>query len=196
MARLKSRHLTIGRLAAQCGLSRSTLLYYDSIGLLPPSGRSRANYRLYSGRDIERLQLISMYRQMGLSMSTIREILESGQCQMWRILEKRLAALGKEIASLREQQHVIIRMLGDSSLRRHIPVMDKDSWIQILRAAGLDDQGMLDWHREFERFSPELHQEFLRGLGISAEKTILIRQLSAPAEGSDPHAQIDTEKHD
>jgi hypothetical protein len=40
--------LTIGRLAERFGLSRSTLLYYDSIELLSPSARSDANYRLYS----------------------------------------------------------------------------------------------------------------------------------------------------
>lgn len=44
----------IGELAALGGLSRSTLLYYDRIGLLSPSGRSEANYRLYSAEDRER----------------------------------------------------------------------------------------------------------------------------------------------
>lgn len=172
--------MTIGQLAAQFKLSRSTLLYYDSIGLLRPSGRSRANYRLYSGRDVERLRQICLYRQMGLSMRTIREILESGQSRMRRILEKRLAALGEEIADLRVQQHAIIRLLGDRSLNRR--VMDRDGWVRILRAAGLDDRGMLDWHRGFERFSPQLHQEFLLGLGIPADEVALIRHLSALEE--------------
>ncbi len=39
--------ITIGRLARRFGLSRSTLLYYDSIGLLSPSTRSAKDYRLY-----------------------------------------------------------------------------------------------------------------------------------------------------
>ena len=42
---------TVGRLARAFGLSRSTLLYYDSIGLLRPTGRSPANYRLYTRAD-------------------------------------------------------------------------------------------------------------------------------------------------
>lgn len=191
MTRLKSGNLTIGQLAAQFGLSRSTLLYYDAIGLLRPSGRSRANYRLYSGRDVERLHLICMYRQMGLSMHAIREILESGQSQTRRILEKRLAALGKEIADLRGQQHAIIRMLGDSTLRRR--VMDREGWVRILSAAGLDDRGMLAWHRGFERFSPQLHQEFLMGLGIPADEVALIRRLSALEEDQ---AREDAENRD
>ena len=43
--------LTIGKLARKFDLSRSTLLYYDRIGLLKPSGRTRANYRVYTPRN-------------------------------------------------------------------------------------------------------------------------------------------------
>ena len=50
--------LTISQLARRFGLSRSTLLYYDSIGLLSPSARSDANYRLYSRNDIERMERV------------------------------------------------------------------------------------------------------------------------------------------
>lgn len=170
--------MTIGRLAKQFGLSRSTLLYYDSIGLLQPSWRSRANYRRYTQEDCNRLQLICMYRQVGLSTASIREILESPQSGVRDILEKRLLALGKEIGSLREQQHVIIRMLGDRSLRERIPFMDKEGWVALLRAAGLDDEGMMKWHKEFEKLSPLLHQEFLEGLGIHGEEIEVIRQWS------------------
>ncbi|MBI5590725.1 MAG: MerR family transcriptional regulator [Deltaproteobacteria bacterium] len=170
--------MTIGQLAKQFGLSRSTLLYYDSIGLLRPSGRSPANYRRYTREDCNRLQLICMYRQVGLSMASIHEILESPQSGARDILEKRLLALGKEINGLREQQQVIIRMLGDTSLRERIPFMDKDGWIALLRAVGLDDKGMEKWHQEFEKRSPLLHQEFLEGLGIDGKEIALIRQLS------------------
>ena len=175
---MTSATMTIGQLAKQVGLSRSTLLYYDSIGLLQPSERSRSNYRRYTPEDGKRLQLIRMYRQVGLSMASIREIIESPQSGARDILEKRLLTLGKEISGLREQQHVIIRMLGDSSLRERIPFMDKERWITLLRAIGLDDEGMVTWHQEFEKLSPLLHQEFLEGLGIPGEEIKQIRQLS------------------
>jgi MerR family transcriptional regulator, thiopeptide resistance regulator len=175
---MTSATMTIGQLAKQFGLSRSTLLYYDSIGLLQPVRRSRANYRRYTQEDCDRLQLICMYRQVGLSMASIREILKSPQSGVREILEKRLLALGNEISSLREQQHVIVRMLGDSSFRERVPILDKEGWIALLRAVGLDDEGMLKWHREFEKLSPLLHQEFLEGLGITGEEIELIRQWS------------------
>ncbi len=168
--------ISIGQLAKRFGLSRSTLLYYDSIGLLKPSARSRANYRRYTQEDAGRLEMICMYRQIGLSMLEIGEILNSPKNSVHDILEKRLLSLAKEIGRLREQQHLIIRMLGDRSLRKRIPVLDKEGWIALLRAVGLNDDAMHKWHQEFEKFSPLLHKEFLEGLGISAEELDLIRQ--------------------
>jgi len=68
---------TIGQVSKRFGLSRSTLLYYDSIGLLVPSERSLSNYRLYSDKDIQRMELIYLYRQAGLSLDVIAKILIS-----------------------------------------------------------------------------------------------------------------------
>ena len=170
--------LSIGQLARRFGLARSTLLYYDAIGLLRPSGRSRANYRKYTEEDAGRLELICMYRQIGLSMSAIGKIIGSPQGKVRDILEKRLFELSREIGGLREQQRVITRMLGNDSLQKPIPVMDKESWISLLRAVGLDDEAMGRWHRAFEKLSPALHQEFLDGLCIPADEIETIRKWS------------------
>ena len=172
--------LSVGQLAKRFGLSRSTLLYYDSIGLLHPSGRSEANYRQYTQEDGRRLQLICMYRQIGLSMASIGKILDSPQSGIRAVLETRLLDLSEEIGRLREQQHIIIRMLGDVPPAGRLPVMDKENWVTLLRATGLDDQAMERWHKEFERLSPQLHQEFLQGLGIGSEE---IEQIRAWARG-------------
>jgi hypothetical protein len=45
-------------------------------------------------------------------------------------------------------------------------VMGTETWIALLRAVGLDDEGMLKWHKELERLSPLSDQEFLEGLGV------------------------------
>jgi len=49
---------TVGVLARSVGLARSTLLYYDRIGLLPPSRRSATRYRLYGEDARSRLEAI------------------------------------------------------------------------------------------------------------------------------------------
>lgn len=166
---------TIGKLAKRFGLSRSTLLYYDSIGLLKPSGRTDSNYRTYSGEDVKRLEHICMYRQAGVPLEDIQKILEAPENTTVFVLEKRLDELNRQIKRLRDQQHVIFQLLKNDQLVKAATVLDKERWIEILRAAGLDDATMEKWHVEFERLSPEGHQEFMESLGIPQEEIKHIR---------------------
>jgi DNA-binding transcriptional MerR regulator len=62
--------------AALSGVTVRTLHHYDRLGLLKPSGRSHAGYRLYGGRDFARLQQIVTLKFIGLPLKQIRELLE------------------------------------------------------------------------------------------------------------------------
>lgn len=68
---------SIGKLCKEYNLSRSTLLYYDSIGILKASERTKSNYRIYSEEDKERLGQICLYREAGVSLEEIKELLNS-----------------------------------------------------------------------------------------------------------------------
>lgn len=81
---------SIGQLVKRFNLSRSTLQYYDSIGLLGASARTGANYRRYSEDDVKRLEQICIYREAGLSLEDIKKILNSPENTTASILEKRL----------------------------------------------------------------------------------------------------------
>jgi len=176
--------LTVSRMARRFGLSRSTLLYYDSIGLLSPSTRSRANYRLYSDADVERMELIAVYRQVGLPLADIAQVLDADEGSLaWR-LEQRLRSLNQEIRQLRQQQKMIVRLMQNPTALRETRSMDKEGWVAILRAAGLSDADMQRWHVEFERQSPEAHQDFLESLGLGEEEIARIRKFTAPADNS------------
>ncbi|MEM8862651.1 MAG: MerR family transcriptional regulator, partial [Chloroflexota bacterium] len=78
---------TIGDLAKEFKLSRSTLLYYDKIGLLTPSKRTEADYRLYSEAEFVRMSKIALYKKAGLSLDEIAEILNSKEDHLSKILE-------------------------------------------------------------------------------------------------------------
>src|SRR5260370_7096219 len=69
--------LTVTKLARRCGVSRTALLYYESIGLMPPPQRSGGNYRCYSDADTQRLLHIRAYRKAGLTLEDIRTILKT-----------------------------------------------------------------------------------------------------------------------
>lgn len=169
---------TVGQLGKLFGLSRSALLYYDEIGLLSPSARSSSNYRLYSDGDVLRMERIMTYRDAGLSLEVIGELLQAESASAPAILERHLCEVNKEVARLRQQQHVIAKLLGDAHVLRKSRSMNKDQWIALLASTGLSEEGMNKWHLEFEKMSPDAHQDFLESLGIPQDEIALIRQFS------------------
>ena len=70
---------TVGDVARMSGVTVRTLHHYDEIGLLSPSERTEAGYRLYSPADLEHLRRILFYRELDFPLNRIAEILaESG----------------------------------------------------------------------------------------------------------------------
>ena len=171
--------LTIGQIAKRFSLSRSTLLYYNRIGLLVPSGRSEANYRLYSASDVRKMEMITIYRQAGIPLKDIKELVSSDSQATEAVLLKRLNGLNQEISALRNQQQVIVKLLGNKKALNKTKVMNKEIWVGLLREAGLDDEAMHRWHIVFERQAPEGHQDFLESLGIGEDEIIKIRKWSS-----------------
>jgi DNA-binding transcriptional MerR regulator len=176
---------TIGRLARRFGMSRSTLLYYDRIGLLRASARSGARYRRYSEEDARRLELIRLYRAAGVPLGDVHRILDSPREALAEALERRLEALHAEQARIRAQQDVIIRILRRPDLARRYRGLDRRGWTGLLAAVGLDGPAMLRWHAEFERMAPEAHQDFLEALRIPPALARRIRTGAAGAELTD-----------
>ena len=67
--------MPIKEFASLSGVSVRTLHYYDEIGLLPPSKITEAGYRLYSPADLEKLQQILFFRELGFPLRDIHDIL-------------------------------------------------------------------------------------------------------------------------
>ena len=57
-------------------------------------------------------------------------------------------------------------------------MLNKARWVDIMRAAGLSDEDMSNWHVQFEKMEPEAHQEFLESLGIEPAEIEQIRKWS------------------
>jgi DNA-binding transcriptional MerR regulator len=169
---------TIGKLARKFNLSRSTLLYYDSIGLLSPIKRGNGNYRIYSEEDCKRLEQIANYRQTGLSLQHIKEILDSKKCIAAVSLEAKLEEINEEIAMLRQQQHFIIKLLQDSRLLERVSIIQKDSLTELMQSAGIDEKAQWRLHNQLEKKFPDKHQEFLQILGLTPEQISKIREWS------------------
>jgi DNA-binding transcriptional MerR regulator len=170
--------LTVGQVAKRYHLSRSTLLYYDKKGPLTPSGRTHANYRLYSHGDINRLERVLLFRNAGMSLDDISVLIDKPIDEIENALENRLFSINKEIQALRMQQQVIINLINRQGAIDKTRIVTKNRWVGMLKASGLDDSGMWQWHREFENSAPEAHQDFLESIGISDDEIVIIRNRS------------------
>ena len=169
---------TVGRLARKFGLSRSTLLYYDSIGLLHPAERAKGAYRHYGDEEAERLRLICLYREAGLPLKEIRQVLDSQDSALADALEKRLETLNVEISQLHEQQDLVLRLLKNKKSLAVPQAMNKELWTSLLLDSGFSEEDTHTWHRTFERHSPEKHQRFLEFLRIPTDEITAIRAWS------------------
>lgn len=170
--------LTVSKLARRCGLSRSTLLYYESIGLLKPAGRTAAGYRAYGDKDARRLEQICVYRDAGLKLEDIRAILDRPESDAATVLKRRLTELSAEMERLREHQRALLRMLRIKNSVWRKEMLTKDKLVSIMKASGLTEADMQKFHKEFERSAPQEHQEFLEFLKIPAAEVVTIRERS------------------
>ncbi len=170
--------MTISQLARKHKLSRTTLLYYDQLGLLKPSGRMMNGYRLYRPADDERLRQICVYRQTGLKLAEIQGLLDKPKKELAAALERQLYELGEQIEALRRRQALIVEMLKDRRLLEKVSIMNRETWTRLLRASGFTDADMQRWHRDFEAADPEYHQRFLEFLCIPQEEIVTIREWS------------------
>ncbi len=168
-----STRLTIGQLASRCKVPRTTVLYYEQVGLLAPLERSEAGYRLYSHAELARVQQICAYRATGLTLDAIRGLLAGGDQPA--AIAKRLDDIARSMQQLREQQALLVELLGAESLPQAPPA----SFDALIGEKGLDDAAMHRWHVVFARQSPEGHRAFLLSLGLSDEEVTRIQRDSA-----------------
>lgn len=131
---MQRNHWKVGELARRTGLTVRTLHHYDRIGLLRPSARSSAGYRLYGEQDIARLQQILSLRQLGFTLEQIRELLDrrggDGASHL-HVLELHLARLREQI---RRQQLLCGRLERIAERLRAAEEVSAEELIQSIEA--------------------------------------------------------------
>ncbi|MHA6512645.1 HEAT repeat domain-containing protein [Tessaracoccus sp. Z1128] len=122
--------LRIGEVARRTGLSQRTLRHYDELGLLVPSGRSSADYRLYSHEDLVRLLAIQHLKSLGLSLGEVRSALDDPAVDAPAMLGQHAAAVERRIAA---EQDLLGRL-------RALQSAAEAGWDDVLDAIALSER--------------------------------------------------------
>jgi DNA-binding transcriptional MerR regulator len=99
--------LTVKQLADLSGISVRTLHHYDKIGLLKPGVRSESRYRYYGSDEALRLQQILLYREIGLELAAIRDILDEPGFDVKAALENHKRSLKRQQERLKTLIHTV-----------------------------------------------------------------------------------------
>ncbi|KII76353.1 MerR family transcriptional regulator [Vibrio renipiscarius] len=139
----------ISELGERVGLSRTTLLYYEKLGLICGE-RSNNGYRLYSDMDVQRLRLVQQLQSGGLTLKECKACLEVKIER--QLLSERLAQLDEDIAQKQQSRDLLAALLGERSLN--------------------------DWHEMLDKVAPDAHIDWLIKQGFSETDAQRLRWLS------------------
>lgn len=109
---MKNQFKTVNEIAKLTGITVRTLHYYDEIDLLKPSNTSDAGYRLYSNSDIATLQQILLFKEMGLELKLIKQIISNPNFDQMEALKKH-----KEMLMLKKKRLENLIKLVDDNLQ-------------------------------------------------------------------------------
>ncbi|MCT8978708.1 MerR family transcriptional regulator [Clostridium sp. CX1] len=101
---------TVQKLANLAGVSTRTLRYYDEIDILKPARINSSGYRIYGQEEVDRLQQILFYRELGVSLEDIKDIVTSPSFEKTKALKEHREKLLKK----REQLDLLITNVDKS----------------------------------------------------------------------------------
>ncbi|MGW7026276.1 MerR family transcriptional regulator [Streptomyces xanthophaeus] len=98
---------SVGQVAGFAGTTVRALHHYDEIGLLSPSGRSHAGHRRYDDADLDRLQRILFYRELGFPLEEVAALLDDPGTDPQEHLRRQHALLSDRIARLQQMAEAV-----------------------------------------------------------------------------------------
>jgi len=139
----------ISALAKQVGLSRTTLLYYEKLGLI--EGKRLSNgYRIYSEYDAQRLRLIQQLHAAGLTLKECKACLNAKINR--QVLLNRLSQLDNEITEKQNARRLLLALLGE--------------------------KGHKEWHEVIDSIAPNAHLDWLIKQGFNEKEALRLKWLS------------------
>ncbi|HEY3465975.1 MAG TPA: MerR family transcriptional regulator, partial [Amycolatopsis sp.] len=141
---------TIGELARRTGLPVKTIRFYSDEGLLPPTDRTDAGYRLYDAAALARLELVRTLRELGLGLADVSSALAKSTT-VGELATRHVEALDEQIRRLRLRRAVLRAVAKRDSELEEVKLMN--------RLASMSDE-------ERKRLVDEFWDEMVAGLEI------------------------------
>jgi len=160
-----------GKLAQRAGITIRTLHHYDQIGLLKPSGHSDNGYRSYAAEDVERLYRVLALRELGLPLTEIGTLLDSGQSPLEQVLERQYQHVQSEIHRHQRILGKLERLQG--RLKEAAPARSEE-WLELLELMQVQDK----------YFSPDDLAKFQSSAG--EWKPLIVRARELIAQAAEP----------
>ncbi|MEI4801243.1 MerR family transcriptional regulator [Bacillus sp. NPDC077411] len=155
--------ISIQQLTKETSVTVRTLRYYDQIGLLEPSGKTEGGHRLYSERDVWKLQQILFLKEMGFPLKEIMNMLETERVNVKEFLQQQLLFVREEQQKFSRMEKMLQAVLYSNEL-----------------------EGELNWDMMFELMqlsqqSPRMRQLFQQQV-FSQEEEHLLKNLPNMSE--------------
>ncbi|TWH21151.1 MerR family transcriptional regulator [Prauserella rugosa] len=167
-----SGKFTIGELARRTGLPVKTIRFYSDEGLVPPSDRTAAGYRLYDVTAMARLELVRTLRELGLGLADIERVL-AGASTVAELAKAHVAALDDRLRELQHRRAVLRAVANRESELEEVELMSK--------LASMSDE-------QRKRLVDEFWDEVTDGLDVDTEFYAWMRSAK-PELPDDPSAE-------
>ncbi|MGE3269571.1 MAG: MerR family transcriptional regulator [Chloroflexota bacterium] len=180
---MKRQVYSTGRFAARASVSVRTLRFYDRTGLLTPTERTEAGYRMYTDEDFPRLQQVLALKFLGLSLEEIKRCLATGPERLQESLARQKAMVKEK----RAQLDAILRAIDEAE--QHLAAEDStlDSAIRVIEVIQMQQDR--EWVSKY--FTPEQREQMQQLLVESYSES-----ARAKLEARGPWTEADQQRAD
>jgi DNA-binding transcriptional MerR regulator len=186
---MKIDALQVGELARRTGLTVRTLHHYDELGLLKPSLRTEAGYRLYTPADVARLQQVLSLRQLGFALEEICDCLDRPGFAPLEVIRLHVARLREQIEL---QRKLCERLEALAELFRTAEEVSADGFLQTIQVMTMIEKYYTpEQLAQFDARAKEVGQEAIDQAPQQWDDlfTAVTAEMEAGTDPADPKAQ-------
>jgi DNA-binding transcriptional MerR regulator len=169
------RYYTIGELARRTGLPVRTIRFWSDAGVVPPTDRTDAGYRLYDGEALARLELVRTLRDLGFDLATVQRVLDR-EVTLADVVSAHAEAVDAQIRILRLRRAVLRAVAKRGSTTEELELMNK--------LAKLSEE-------ERNRILTDYYDEVFGGLDIDPDFEQMMRSATPDLPDDPTPEQVD-----